>query len=67
VQMDQIWLESSQSAPEFLNLILEFAFYVRSFATFKTQVNVHVRLGIGSRSHTEGPKALITRKLYTCC
>jgi hypothetical protein len=64
--MDQIWLKSSQSAAEFLDMILEFAFYVRSFATLKTQVNVHVRLGIGSKSHTEGPKALITRKLYTC-
>ena len=65
--MDQVWLKSSQPAVEFLDLILEFAFYVRSFATLETQVNVHVRLGMGVGPRTEGPKALITRKLYTCC
>src|SRR5262245_23633663 len=50
VQMNQIGLEDLQPPPEFLNLIVEFAFYFGSLSCLVTDVNVHVCLGVGRRS-----------------
>jgi hypothetical protein len=53
MQMNQVRLKSAQPAVKFLNVILEFALYVWTLASFETQMNIHVRLGIGSSSHQE--------------
>jgi hypothetical protein len=63
--MHQIRLEYVQPALEFLQLMMKFAFDIRSLAGFIADVSVHVRLG-WRRSRTEGPQALIHRRFYTC-
>jgi hypothetical protein len=45
-------------------LELKFAFYVRGLACFITDMNVHVRLGMGE-DPGEGPQALVSVADFT--